>query len=634
MFEHLIKLIRQEKVSLFIGSGFSLKAGAPSACDLVKTILDAFPEEERNDLNGSQLSYVANEYVQSCSDSRNELIALLNDKFNFVATDQSDHKLLSRIPHFRRIFTTNYDTLLEDNYPKQDRYVVRNDVDCACFNEKSVVIFKIHGDLSVPNNMIITKDDYDSFPYNKSNPNLWGLIQTELLTKHVLFIGYSLEDYNIISLIKQVRDNVGPNQKEMFLIAPGIIPSKRGKLSKQNVRYYDAKAEDFLIALTADLKMNIAADFKSKKVTAEVFTKFCRLNDFYTDISLKEDVNSIGDIHPEKGRSAITSITFTTDEHHKNIIQSLDFGQYGKKDNPLGIPMIEIPVSALSSFDMSINDVRLSSLDEISKVVIGPSSYQKGKAHISVDEFCFYGEVSYTIFSLNKSTIRTIVDTPLFEINIDMPLPEDDKDLTSMVMLNLKPTFKPTYNDHQEALHWIKLVLAIFKNTPINISSEIFKTTRQFDGNIEGYNAYCKYEEFYKNIAEIEKLSGVKFKKYENYTNDSYVNSQRILSYLKKEPLLRHYPNGQDLSFTLQNYTEPKLDMKNRHRLCISTTIIQPLVLNDAEFNIPYVNTIHSSCEIASLTKNNDDTAILKLHDYGTEVAVFFSDNPIKQEKV
>lgn len=37
--ERLIKYIRKEDIAIFIGSGFSFKAGAPHVCDIIEAIL-------------------------------------------------------------------------------------------------------------------------------------------------------------------------------------------------------------------------------------------------------------------------------------------------------------------------------------------------------------------------------------------------------------------------------------------------------------------------------------------------------------------------------------------------------------------------------------------------------------------
>lgn len=50
MFERLIKLVRQEKVSLFIGAEFSIEANAPSVRQLKELILSEFDnDEQRNE---------------------------------------------------------------------------------------------------------------------------------------------------------------------------------------------------------------------------------------------------------------------------------------------------------------------------------------------------------------------------------------------------------------------------------------------------------------------------------------------------------------------------------------------------------------------------------------------------------
>ncbi|MDT3356698.1 MAG: hypothetical protein LIR35_03800 [Bacteroidota bacterium] len=46
-FEEINLLVRGAEVSLFIGSGFSLKAGAPSASNLVYSLARLFPKGKK-----------------------------------------------------------------------------------------------------------------------------------------------------------------------------------------------------------------------------------------------------------------------------------------------------------------------------------------------------------------------------------------------------------------------------------------------------------------------------------------------------------------------------------------------------------------------------------------------------------
>ena len=130
-FEEINLLVRSSEVSLFIGSGFSLKAGAPSAPDLVKSLARHFPKGYKKGLRYLPLDDIASEYVKFHQGDREPLMEFLKKEMSFKRTDLSDHQALSRIPHFRNIFTTNYDTLLEDCYPPADTKIVRCNADCS-----------------------------------------------------------------------------------------------------------------------------------------------------------------------------------------------------------------------------------------------------------------------------------------------------------------------------------------------------------------------------------------------------------------------------------------------------------------------------------------------------------------------
>ena len=149
MFERIISLVRQEKVSLFIGAGFSLEANAPSVRMLCEAILSQFDnDQQRKEHEKDPLADLANYFVEEiCCGSRNSLIEMLQEQFSFTPAKMDDHKALAKIPHFHNIFTTNYDTLLEDSYDKKECQVIRKDADCAYIdNAKPVHVFKIHGD--------------------------------------------------------------------------------------------------------------------------------------------------------------------------------------------------------------------------------------------------------------------------------------------------------------------------------------------------------------------------------------------------------------------------------------------------------------------------------------------------------
>ena len=204
-YKAVIDLIRKEKVSLFLGAGFSLKAGAPSCKLLTEHILNDFEEDERQWYANHPLDVLAKEYIDYNDGNRRKLIELLRPLFDFSIVDFSDHQSLAAIPHFRRIFTTNYDCLLEKAYGDSCVVVKRNE-DVHNVNAARVTVFKIHGDFDYPDDLLITKDDYFDFYRSQRNELIWDVVKAEFATHPILFIGYSLEDDNIYTLIKRVKE--------------------------------------------------------------------------------------------------------------------------------------------------------------------------------------------------------------------------------------------------------------------------------------------------------------------------------------------------------------------------------------------------------------------------------------------
>ena len=255
-FKELIDSIRKEQVTLFLGSGFSRKAGAPMANAIVASLKESMPDDIKDDFRGeTHLDLISEEYEQIYG--RESLINKLEEIFNFMPTDTSDHTCLPKIPHIRHIITTNYDTLIEDAYGPENCYVVRTTADCVNLPKDKTIIYKIHGDFIAKDNIVLTKQDYTNFFSDNNEPLLWKYIQSHILTNDMLFIGYSLEDTNIYTLIQEIRKQVKTDTRKYFLIAPGLLKHKIERLARTEIKYFNAKAEDLFPVLFETLNKRI-----------------------------------------------------------------------------------------------------------------------------------------------------------------------------------------------------------------------------------------------------------------------------------------------------------------------------------------------------------------------------------------
>lgn len=99
------------------------------------------------------------------------------------------------------IVTTNYDTFIEDTLNKIEKkptvYVGQE----GFFDESQnwAELFKIHGDVNIPNSIVITDEDYNT--YDKNSILISAKILSNLIYSPIIFLGYSLSDRNVQKLL-------------------------------------------------------------------------------------------------------------------------------------------------------------------------------------------------------------------------------------------------------------------------------------------------------------------------------------------------------------------------------------------------------------------------------------------------
>lgn len=634
-FERLIRLVRKCKVSPFIGAGFSIEAKAPSVDDLKTTILSEFDNEElRNNHKNDSLQDLTNFFVEEvCNGSRNQLIELLREKINFVPECMNDHNMLAKIPHFKHIFTTNYDTLLEDSYPITERNVVRNDKDCTYIQEKKTTIFKIHGDFTDPDSVIITSNDYKQFFEEPINSGLWNLTKTEFLTKHILFIGYNLYDDNIIDIIKHISDAVGRNQKEIFLIVPSINESRKMQLKKLGVTYYEAYASDFLNELITDLKSNISKDFKHGDISAEMYAKFCNFHDFTPSILMQQNgENKINGIKPLEKKSIEQKLKFTVDDVYKEIVKNMDFEKYGIIiDNPIypAIPKIELKGEHLLNCVHSVNDVVID--DEISAILVMPVPKDYNLT-ISIPSRNFIEIIKGKAYALNKQKIAFDMDFHIYTMKMVVAINEYTP-LDRKYNINYTFKSKDTFTDIDLAIKWIDFIIGFFSEEDIYIKeiSNIPFNSKNMTKNVE--HNFEKYKEYYKNIKQIEQLTGEKYSLYHDCSEQEYYASCKYLAYLKHEPVIIKSPGGVKISaeaVTLSGFAESNYDNKEMAAVSTSTEIV--LDFNGKTYTIPYMHSIYSPCKVIKVQRKNHDKIDIEFQYEADQYYALYSDNPTLEE--
>ncbi|WP_077929441.1 SIR2 family protein [Wohlfahrtiimonas populi] len=113
----------------------------------------------------------------------------------------------------KMIITTNYDPFIENILKDMDivfnKYVGSKGLfdDTEGWSE----LYKIHGDVSDSQSIVITQDDYDL--YDKNSILISAKILSNLITNQIIFLGYSLTDRNIRRLLTDFSSQI-PQEDE------------------------------------------------------------------------------------------------------------------------------------------------------------------------------------------------------------------------------------------------------------------------------------------------------------------------------------------------------------------------------------------------------------------------------------
>ena len=620
IFKELIECVRSEEVVLFVGSGFSLKAGAPSVKGVVDVLLKELTADEQMILAGNnQLDLVANEFSQMRN--RDELVRTLERAFEFVPTDLSDHKMLSSIPHFKHIITTNYDCLIENAYDAKDVHVIRNDEDCTVNHDDKTVVYKLHGDFLAKDRIIVTKSDYTDFFNKVKGSPLWSVIESLFLKKHILFIGYSLEDENILDIISHIRGAVGGNMRQMFLISPYMAQHKISRLSGLNVKYYQSKAEDFFEELINELNENIHYDYVAKKISFSTLTKYAVQHKVKPTACQTGEKNEV-EYKIERGGQF--NIAVTVDKELGDKIINRDFSAYNDYFPKTSVPAIRIGKEDIQAFRMSVNDLIIDKGDKYSSLFLAPP-FCKEIISVKIPDWGFNEKIEAEIYSLDGGK-HIKMDIGAFKLSFEFRLQNEN---TLGVKFNF--SLQDNYIDNSLALRWIKLPLALCENVKVILSLMDIPLQMHNCGDVEDFKCYEKY---FQNIRDIELFYNVTLGVYKNYTPERFKLSEIIVNSCKENYLIGSFEESQEIDVDLIGQLE---EIKTLFTTTTGLTMASvqspegPISFCGKDFTIKNKNIFMRNCEIVSFEQIGNNKVKVRVKTNKGDVLIRYSNKEINE---
>lgn len=583
--ENLFKLISKEDAVLWAGAGLSMYAGLPSGTDVARALIEGLSSEERRIVNKNLLlPDLAEEIFRIKGSNRNYIIQKLREiillkKFKSIET----HNLISKVPHLRNIITTNYDTLFEAAF-KSNVEVIYDDKQIPFINDKKVNLFKIHGDLSLPDSIIITKSDYENFfGNNRSEEVIWTLVKEKIATKSILFVGYNLEDPNVSVIFDKITNKLGSNRKECFLVSPNLPAHKVLHLSGKGIHYINSTGEEIILELIQYLKDNVKKDFENKNTSPETYSQFIRNFNLKSDLEIKEETNIIKNLSGIEGE-VNSEINFTIRKDHPDAVKFLQMTDGNFFDT------IEIGCSAFTEWDHRMEGIKITSIDELKNVTVMPVASFHKKVAVVFENGYEINDVEIFIYRGN-SKVKFLAKYEGNEFELIFHFKENGP-------LDIKMNYRNAeiISNVSKQLPFYQAMDYLIDGEDITVYSEgkiVFTTKEGFDRkiidglkNMNDFNFF--FFEYFKKLKEVEKLLHIKFSniKTEDCTdkNDSYLS--QILAKHKKEDYVLPF-NG--VSFTApltENNLKIFSDTKNFPVPFMIGGITDKILIHDQEFQL------------------------------------------------
>ncbi|WP_179275780.1 SIR2 family protein [Rhodococcus sp. 06-418-5] len=241
--EKILEAARSRNLVIFAGAGISTETPAVFPRNFYQSI------SEELGLSDSELSFP--DVMQKFQDKfgRVSLIQKLKDRLSYIDSFRSTryeskkfHRELATMPYLVDIITTNWDDSFETECAATP-FVVGED-----FAYQGVLgrkVYKMHGSISLLSSIVITESDYKKSLHSLSSNVLGSSIRQMMATRTVVFIGYSLSDWNFNRIYSALKHDMGDYWTPSYVVSPFDNPN----INSQELLHIRTSGQQFLVEL-------------------------------------------------------------------------------------------------------------------------------------------------------------------------------------------------------------------------------------------------------------------------------------------------------------------------------------------------------------------------------------------------
>jgi NAD-dependent SIR2 family protein deacetylase len=213
----IAKELVEGRCIFIIGAGVSYESNAPLFKEIIEKLLDILletdslegvdSEDKRKILEKLTFAQIAESYSGhfGMEQLKDKIGDLIKDKNPQPSQSHKHIALFANKEYFSRIYTTNFDNLIEDSIGEKSIEVTEEDIDRLDDAETShsVAVIHLHGSLKHTKGMIVTEKEIFT-----NDATILKKLDVDLASKRlIIFIGYSFGDEDIKSMyIRRIRE--------------------------------------------------------------------------------------------------------------------------------------------------------------------------------------------------------------------------------------------------------------------------------------------------------------------------------------------------------------------------------------------------------------------------------------------
>ena len=284
--EELIEAATNGDLVLFCGAGISTE----NRLVLPETFYESVKEEMGIDNKDISFSELMELYCEQ-PNGRKKLLKKISDRFHYIQSFPEIerqatmfHAELKDIYQIRTIITTNWDNYFEDYC---DAMPITIPEDFTFWDEKSRFVLKIHGSFDNLSSVVATKQDYDKCLERLQNGIIGATLKNILVTKTVVFIGFSFGDDDLNMIIDYLRNELGDLYPHIYYVS--LDESLKDRLMYKNSTSIVTSGVFFIHCLKEILtQKGLLCNMSSEYIIKEACYMIEMLHKRVSEISLKD----------------------------------------------------------------------------------------------------------------------------------------------------------------------------------------------------------------------------------------------------------------------------------------------------------------------------------------------------------